>query len=95
MEQANNKNQEETGKLYCDMGNFKGFTVQNNIDSVNKLYFGLGLRLSDTPYIYKNEEDGNIYLGAYIFRIIPENLNNTKNIYLPANCLNLTFYPTT
>ena len=28
MEQANNKNQEETGKLYCDMGNFKGFTVQ-------------------------------------------------------------------
>ena len=92
MEQANNKNQEETGKLYCNMGNFKGFTVQNNIDSVNKLYFGLGLRLSDTPYIYKNEEDGNIYLGAYIFRIIPENLNNTKNIYLPANCLNLTFY---
>ena len=92
MEQANNKNQEETGKLYCDMGNFKGFTVQNNIDSVNKLYFGLGLRLSDTPYIYKNEEDGNIYLGAYIFKIIPENLNNTKNIYLPANCLNLTFY---
>ena len=92
MEQANNKNQEETGKLYCDMGNFKGFTVQNNIGSINKLYFGLSLSLSDTPYIYKNEEDGKYYLGAYCFNINQEKENKIKNIYYPASFLNLIFY---
>ena len=93
MEQTNNKKQEEKGKsLYCDIGNFKGFTVQNNVDSINKLYFGLGLSLSDTPYIYKNEKDGKHHPGAYCLRIISEKENNIKNIYYPANFFNLIFY---
>ena len=93
MEQTNNKKQEEKGKsLYCDIGNFKGFTVQNNVDSINRLCFGLGLSLSYTLYIYKNEEDGKYYLGAYCFNINQEKENNIKNIYYPASFLNLIFY---
>ena len=92
---SNYKNQEEKEKnLYYNIGNFKfkSFTVQNNIGSINKLYFGLSLSLNDTPYIYKNEEDGKYYLAAYCFNINQEKENNIKNIYYPASFLNLIFY---
>ena len=95
MEQAINKKQEEKEQsLYCGIGNFKfkSFTVQNNIGSINKLYFGLSLSLSYTPYIYKNEVDGKYYLAAYCFRINQEKENNIKNIYYPTSFLNLIFY---
>ena len=93
MQPKNNKDKEGKEKsLYCDIGSFKGFSFQNNVDSINKLFFGLSLSLSENTYIFKNEEDGKYYLSAYCFRIIPENKTNIKKIYYPTSFLNLIFY---
>ncbi len=75
--------------LYADIGGFKGFSFQNNIDSINKLYFGQGLVISKAPYIYRNEKDGKYYLSAYCFKIDGK---NPKEIYYPEAFLNLVFY---
>ena len=51
-------------KIYYDQGKFKGNTFEQNINTVNKLNLGLGLKVSTVTYIYKNESDHNIYLSA-------------------------------
>ena len=76
--------------LYADIGGFKGFSFQSNIDSINKLYFGQGLVISKVPYIYRNEKDGKYYLSAYCFKI--DDGENSKEIYYPEAFLNLVFY---
>ena len=76
--------------LYADIGGFKGFSFQSNIDSINKLYFGQGLVISKAPYIYRNEKDGKYYLSAYCFKI--DDGENSKEIYYPEAFLNLVFY---
>ena len=78
--------------LYADIGGFKGFSFQSNIDSINKLYFGQGLALSEIPYIYKSEKDGKYYLSAYCFKIIDAKGETSREIYYPETFLNLVFY---
>ena len=78
--------------LYADIGGFKGFSFQSNIDSINKLYFGQGLALSEIPYIYKSEKDGKYYLSAYCFKIIDADGKTSGEIYYPETFLNLVFY---
>ena len=97
MEQKEQKKQKENTikvakepSLYADIGGFKGFSFQNNIDSINKLYFGQGLVISKAPYIYRNEKDGKYYLSAYCFKI--DDGENSKEIYYPEAFLNLAFY---
>jgi len=93
MEQKDNKNKiDKESSLYCDFGGFKGFSFQKNIDSINKLYFGLGLTISDIPYVFRDESDGKYYLSAYCFSIKSSNENITKEIYYPESFLNLVFY---
>ena len=97
MEQKEQKEQKENTikvakepSLYADIGGFKGFSFQSNIDSINKLYFGQGLVISKAPYIYRNEKDGKYYLSAYCFKI--DDGENSKEIYYPEAFLNLVFY---
>ena len=97
MEQKEQKKQKENTikvakepSLYADIGGFKGFSFQSNIDSINKLYFGQGLVISKAPYIYRNEKDGKYYLSAYCFKIADG--ENSKEIYYPETFLNLVFY---
>ena len=97
MEQKEQKEQKENTikvakepSLYADIGGFKGFSFQSNIDSINKLYFGQGLVISKAPYIYRNEKDGKYYLSAYCFKI--DDGENSKEIYYPEAFLNLAFY---
>ena len=97
MEQKEQKKQKENTikvakepSLYADIGGFKGFSFQSNIDSINKLYFGQGLVISKAPYIYRNEKDGKYYLSAYCFKI--DDGENSKEIYYPEAFLNLAFY---
>ena len=95
-EQKEQKEQKDTLKvakepsLYADIGGFKGFSFQSNIDSINKLYFGQGLVISKAPYIYRNEKDGKYYLSAYCFKIVVG--EKSKEIYYPEAFLNLVFY---
>ena len=61
MEQAE---QIKEKKLYYDAGKFKGNTFENNINTINKLYLGIGLKITDIPYIYVDEKDNKTYLAV-------------------------------
>ena len=90
-------------KLYYDVGKFKGNTFENNINTINKLYLGLGLKISELPYIYINESDNKTYLSANCFTIktiketnktdlIAKAKEGEKAIYYPVSFLYNVFY---
>lgn len=78
--------------LYKDFSNFKGGLFQENVNSINKLYFGQGLKLSDVPFIFKNEKDKKYYLSVNEFEIFSKKENKSQFIYLPENFINQVFY---
>ena len=39
-------------KIYYDTRKFKENSFENNINTINKLYLGLGLKINEIPYIY-------------------------------------------
>ena len=79
-------------KLYYDVGNFKGNTFEQNINAVNKLYLGLGLKISDMPYIYVSESDNKTYLSANCFIIENEKKEKLKTINYPISFIYKVFY---
>ena len=88
-----NKDQINSQKnLYYELGGFKGNTFQDNINSINRLYFGQGLKISELPFLFKNDKDNNYYLSAYKIKIIPKESEASKTIYYPANFVNPVFY---
>ena len=90
-------------KLYYDAGKFKGNTFENNINIINKLYLGLGLKISEVPYIYIDESDNKTYLSANCFTIktikegnktglMEKTQEEEKTIYYPISFLYNVFY---
>ena len=88
-----NKDQINSQKnLYYELGGFKGNTFQDNINSINRLYFGQGLKISELPFLFKNDKDNNYYLSSYKIEIIQKESEASKTIYYPANFVNPVFY---
>ena len=56
-------------KIYYDTRKFKENSFENNINTINKLYLGLGLKINEIPYIYVDENDNKNYLLANCFTI--------------------------
>jgi len=78
--------------LYHDFGGFKGDLFQANINSINKLYYGQGLKFSDVPFIFRKEKDKKYYLSSNKFKICSKNDGKIKFLYFPDNFLNQVFY---
>ena len=83
---------EEVGnlKLYEDYKSFQGITFENNINSTNSLLFGQGLKISDTPFIIKEENSGKNFLAVNKIHIKSDIVD--KTICYPKRCVNIVFY---
>ena len=81
-------------KIYYDYKEFKGNTFEKNINSINNLYFGQGIAISETPFIYIDEKEKKNYLSTncFIIESYSDNKNNSKMICYPISFLNLIFY---
>ena len=90
MESSDKNNQKRKPKIYHDIAKFKGNSFEKNINSVNKLYLGLGLKISDVPYIYIDDSDKNIYLSAINFSLQYKGQNHQINY--PASFIYKVFY---
>lgn len=88
-----NQNKEaKEPSLYKDFGVFKGFSFQDNINTINKLYYGQGLKISEVPFIFKNENDNKYYISAHKIELLSKDGKRIKLIYFPENFLNQVFY---
>ena len=90
MNQIKESKESDKVKIYFDAGKFKGNTFEQNINIVNKLYLGIGIKISDIPYIYMKENDNNIYLSANTFTII--NKDKEVEINYPISFMYNVFY---
>lgn len=79
-------------KLYYDSRKFQGNTFEQNIDKINSIYFGQGLKISDTPFIILDVKDNQKYLSAYSFQLFTTDGKEIKTIYYPENFIKLAFY---
>ena len=64
------KSQKKNISIFYDFKSFKGFTFENNINIINKLYLGLGIDINKNQFIYINEKDGKTYIAANRLKII-------------------------
>ena len=71
-------------KIYYDARKFKENSFENNINTINKLYLGLGLKINEIPYIYVDENDNKNYVLANCFTI--------KTINYPISFLYNVFF---
>ena len=92
MQKSEESEKRSKPKIYDDIRRFKGNTFEQNINTVNKLYLGLGLKISDVPYIYIDDTDNNIYLSAVNF--VKENKDEKDNyeINYPPSFIYNVFY---
>ena len=90
MNQIKESKESDKVKIYFDAGKFKGNTFEQNINTVNKLYLGIGIKISDIPYIYMKENDNYIYLSANTFTII--NKDKEVEINYPISFMYNVFY---
>ena len=74
-----------TTKIYYDARKFKENSFENNINTINKLYLGLGLKINEIPYIYVDENDNKNYLLANCFTIKTIKEKNTSDLTVKAN----------
>lgn len=87
MEENKNK------KIYYDIHQFKGNIFQDNINTINNLYFGQGILISDIPYIYWSESDKKNYLSTNCFSINSGSKDdNEKMICYPESFLHFVFF---
>ena len=88
----NDKKEKENEKLklYEDYYSFQGITFENNINSMNSLLFGQGLKISDTPFIIKEENSGKNFLAVNQIHIKSQIVD--KTICYPKKCVNIVFY---
>ena len=82
--------EDEKLKLYEDYYSFQGITFENNINSMNGLLFGQGLKISDTPFIIKEENSGKNFLAVNQIHIKSQIVD--KTICYPKKCVNIVFY---
>ena len=43
--------------MYEDYKSFQGLSFENNINSINQLYFGLVMKISEIPFLIKDENN--------------------------------------
>ena len=88
----NNKKEKvgEKLKLYEDYYSFQGITFENNINSMNRLLFGQGLKISDTPFIIKEENSDKNFLAVNQIHIKSKLVD--KTICYPKKCINIVFF---
>ena len=48
---------------------FQGLSFENNINSINQLYFGLGMKISEIPFLIKDENTEQNLLCANSIQI--------------------------
>ena len=87
-----NKEEKEDEKLkvYEDYYSFQGITFENNINSMNRILFGQGLKISDTPFIIKEENSDKNFLAVNKIHIKSQLVD--KTICYPKKCVNIVFY---
>ena len=85
------KSQKKNISIFYDFKSFKGFTFENNINIINKLYLGLGIDINKNQFIYINEKDGKTYIAANRLKIIKKN-KNIKEINYPCTFLELVYH---
>ena len=81
---------DEKLKLYEDYCSFQGITFENNINSMNRILFGQGLKISDTPFIIKEENSDKNFLAVNKIHIKSQLVD--KTICYPKKCVNIVFY---
>ena len=79
-------------RIYNDENKFKGNTFEDNINSINKLCLGQGIKIANTPFIYTKEQDKKSYLGAYYIKIDNKENNESKIVCYPTSFLFKIFY---
>ena len=85
--------EKKSKKIYYDIHQFKGNIFQDNIDTINNLYFGQGIMISDIPYIYRSESEKKNYLSTNCLLISSGNNNDKKKmICYPESFLHLVFF---
>ena len=84
------ENEIEELKLYDDYESFQGITFENNINSVNHLLFGQGLKISDIPFIIKEEKTHKNILAVNRISINTDLVD--KTIFYPKKCVNIVFF---
>ena len=85
----------ESTTISCDFKKFKGNTFEKSIDIINGFYFGIGLKITETPFIYWNEEDNKNYISAICLFIGPVSTNSTiksEMICYPHSFLHPVFF---
>ena len=69
-------------KLYYEVNKCKGNTFDNNINKINKLFLGLGLKTNDVSYIYVDENYNKTYSAANCFSIKTKSQKNDSVIII-------------
>ena len=77
-------------KMYEDYKSFQGISFENNVNSINHLYFGQGLKISDIPFIIKEENSDKNILAVNWIKIKSQTFD--KTICYPKKCIHIAFY---
>ena len=77
-------------KMYEDYKSFQGISFENNINSINHLFFGQGLKISDIPFIIKEENSDKNILAVNQINIKSSLID--KTICYPKKCIHIVFY---
>ena len=77
-------------KIYEDYKSFQGISFENNINSINHLFFGQGLKISDIPFIIKEENSDKNILAVNQIKIKSSLID--KTICYPKKCIHIVFY---
>ena len=76
--------------IYADYQSFQGSTFESNIKSINNLYLGQGIKISDVPFIIKDEKSNKNYIAVNQINIKTQ--MEEKTIYIPKKFLYIVFY---
>jgi hypothetical protein len=76
--------------MYEDYKSFQGTTFEKKINYINHRVFGQGLKISDIPYIIKEENSDKNILS--INRINIKSNTVDKTICYPKKCIHIVFY---
>ena len=85
-----NSKEQKKPAIYADYLSFQGSTFESNIKSVNNLYLGQGIKISDVPFIIKEEKSNKYYLAVNQINIYTQ--MEQKTIYIPKKFLYIAFY---
>lgn len=77
-------------KIYADYQSFQGNTFESNIKSINNLYLGQGIKISEVPFIIKEDKSNKNYIA--VNRINIKTQIEEKIVYIPKKFIYIVFY---